>query len=313
MVLPDLHFGMSMPFPAAETASRARWLETLGYEYLSVGEHFMRGNPPSPTLAALPVLGVAAGATERIRLLSSVVLAPFYHPTVLAKLATTLDVASGGRLTLGVGVGGEFAEEFEAAGLEVKQRGSRTNECLDIVRRLWTEEHVTHKGRHFRLEDVTLSPRPIQSPHPPIWVAGRRDPAMLRAARYGDGWLPYFYSPQRYRDSVEKVTQAANRLGRDLTGFQWAFYPYISIYDSVDEAATVAARALGGQYLYQGDFIDIVREYCILGPVEQCVRRLQEYVEAGARYFVFSVTCPAEDRARHVEAISKEIIPALRG
>ena len=312
MASPELHFGMSMPFPVAETAARARLLEELGYECLSVGEHFMRGNPPSPTHAALSVLGVAAGATERIRLLSSVVLAPFYHPTVLAKLTTTLDVASGGRLTLGVGVGGEFAEEFEAAGLNVMQRGSRTNECLEVVRRLWTEEHITYQGRHFRLEDVTMNPRPTQTPHPPIWVAGRRDAAMRRAARYADGWLPYFYSPHRYRESVDKITQDAIGLGRDLSGFQWAFYPYISIYDTVDEAATVAAKALGGQYLYQGDFINIVRDYCILGPVEQCVRRLQEYVDAGVRYFVFSVACPREDRERHVEAISKEIIPALR-
>ncbi len=313
MTTPELHFGAGLALGAAETASQALWMEELGYEYLSAGEHFMRGNPPGATHAALPLLAVAAGATERVRLLSSVLLAPFYHPLMLAKLAATLDIASSGRLTLGVGVGGEFPEEFQAAGLNVKQRGRRTDECLAVVRRLWTEEHVTHQGRHFSLEDVTLKPAPTQQPHPPIWVAGRREAAMKRAARYGDGWLPYFYTPDRYRDSVSKITQLAAEEGRDLSGFQWAFFPYISIYPTETEAATVAAEALGGRYLYGGDFLNIVRNHCLLGPVERCIARLQEYVEAGARYIIFSVTGPREDRARQLETIAREIIPYFQG
>jgi probable F420-dependent oxidoreductase len=306
---PELHFGAGLALGAAQTARQARWMEGLGYEYCSAGEHFMRGNPPGPTHAALPLMAVAAGATEKIRLLSSVLLAPFYHPTVLARLTATLDIASGGRLTLGVGVGGEFPVEFDAAGLDVKQRGRRTNECLEILRRLWTDEHVTYQGRHFQLNDVTLNPRPTQRPHPPIWVAGRQDAAMRRAVRYGNGWLPYFYSPERYRDSVDKITRFAGEAGRDLTSFQWACFPYISIYPTVEEAARVAAEALGSRYLYRGDFINIVRNYCILGPVEQCISRLQEYIDAGARYIIFSVSCPLEDRARHIETIAREIIP----
>ncbi|MBM3943006.1 MAG: LLM class flavin-dependent oxidoreductase [SAR202 cluster bacterium] len=308
-----LRFGLSMPLGADETARQARWLEELGYEYFSAGEHFMRGNPPGVTHASLPLLAVAAGATEQIRVLSSVLLAPFYHPVVLAKLTSTLDIASQGRLTLGVGVGGEFPVEFEAAGLNVKQRGRRTNECLEAMRLLWTQEHVTYQGRHFQFYDVTINPQPAQKPNPPIWVAGRRDGAMLRAARYGDGWLPYFYSPERYRDSVAKIGQMADETGRDLSDFQWGFFPYISIYPTVEEAAAVAAEALGGRYLYGGDFINIVSPYCLLGPVERCIARLQEYIDAGAEHVVFSIACPREDRERHVEAIAKEIIPHFRG
>ena len=215
----ELRFGATMPLGGRETVWQARWLEGLGFDYLAVGEHFIRGNPPSPSYAALPLLGVAAGATERIRLLSSVLLAPFYHPTVLAKLATTLDVASDGRLTLGVGIGGEFPVEFKAAGLNVKHRGRQTDECLEVLRKLWTEECVTHKGRHFQLDNVTLSPRSVQDPHPPVWVAGRRDAAMVRAARFGDGWLPYFYSPERYQESLEKITAIASQDGRDMSRF----------------------------------------------------------------------------------------------
>ena len=231
---------------------------------------------------------------------------------MLAKFASTLDVASGGRLTLGVGVGGEFPVEFEAAGLNVRRRGSRTNECLEVVRRLWTQDRVSFQGRHFQLEDVALNPPPAQQPHPPIWVAGRRDAAMRRAARYGDGWLPYFYSPQRYRDSVEKITGMVAEEGRDISRFQWGFFPYISIYPTVEEAARVAAEALGGRYLYGGDFLEIVRNYCLLGPVESCITRLQEFIDAGARHIVFSISCPREDRVRHLETIAKELIPHFR-
>ncbi len=312
MTQPELHFGASLVLGAAEIAAEGRWLEELGYEYLAAGEHFMRGNPPGPTHAALPLLAVAAGATEKIRLLSSVLLAPFYHPLTLAKMTATLDLASGGRLTLGVGVGGEFPMEFEATGLTVRQRGRRTNECLAVLRRLWQGEEVSFTGRHFQLTGASINPPPAQQPHPPIWVAGRREAAMRRAARYGDGWLPYFYSPERYRDSVAQITRLAREAERDLAGFQWAFFPYIAIYPTEQEAAVAAATALGGRYLYGGDFLNIVRNYCLLGTPERCIQRLQQYIDAGARHIVFSVACPREDRVRHIETIAGEIMPYFR-
>ena len=312
MPQPELHFGASVVLGAAEIAAEARWLEGLGYEYLAAGEHFMRGNPPGPTHAALPLLAVAAGATENIGILSSILLTPFYHPLTLAKLTATLDIASGGRLTLGVGVGGEFPMEFAAAGLEVRQRGRRTNECLAVLRRLWSGAAVSYPGRHFQLEDVTLNPPPTQQPGPPVWVAGRRDAAMQRAVRYGDGWLPYFYNPERYRESVAKITDLAAADGRDLAAFQWAFFPYIALYPTEQEAAEAAAVALGGRYLYGGDFLNIVRRYCLLGTPQQCIDRLQEYIDAVARHIIFSVACPKADRVRHIETIAAEIIPHFR-
>jgi len=308
----DLHFGAGSALGVSETARQARWMEELGYEYFSCGEHFMRGDPPGPTHATLPVLAVAAGATDNLRVLSSIVLTPFYHPLMLARMTATLDAASNGRLTLGVGVGGEFPVEFEAAGLQVNQRGRRTDECLEVVRNLWTGEHVTFSGRHFNLTDAMINPTPVQQPNPPIWVSGRRDAAMSRAARFGDGWMPYFYDPERYRDSVGKINRFAQEAGRDMSNFQWAHFPYISIYPTEQEAAEVAAEQLGGRYLYGGEFLSIVRKYCLLGTVEQCADRLQEYIDAGARHIVFSISCPREDRARHLEVIAKELIPRFK-
>ena len=312
MVDQDLHFGANLTLEVGETARQAVWMEELGYEYFSAGEHFMRGDPPGPSHASLPVLAVAAGATRKIRLLSSIILTPFYHPLMLARMTATLDAASNGRLTLGVGIGGEYPAEFENAGLRVNQRGRRTDECLEIVRRLWTGEPVTFSGRHFQLNDARINPGAVQRPHPPVWVSGRRDAAMRRAARFGEGWVPYFFDPPRYRDSVEKIRGFAEAEGRSLGDFQWGFFPYISIYPTEQQAAEVAASQLGSQYLYGGEFMNIVRRYCLLGTPEQCAERLNEYVEAGARHIVFSITCPPEDRERHLSEISEKLIPLFR-
>ena len=135
---------------------------------------------------------------------------------------------------------------------------------------------------------------------------------MQRAARFGEGWVPYFFDPPRYRDSVEKIEAFADGRGRSLNTFQWGFFPYISIYETEQEAAEIAARQLGGQYLYGGDFINIVRRYCLLGTSEQCAERLQEYIDAGARHIVFSITCRPEDRERHIEDIAAKLIPMFQ-
>lgn len=313
MPRPDLHFGATLAGGIEETAPQARRLEELGYEYAATGEHYMRGNPPLPTGTAIPVLGVAAGATQRLRLLSGILLAPLYHPVMLAKLAATLDVASGGRLTLGIGIGGEFPVEFAALGVPVGRRGARTDECLRLVKRLWTEEHVSHTGRFYQLDDVTLQPPPLQQPHPPIWVAGRRAGAMRRAARYGDGWLPYFYSPERYRASVARITALAREAGRDLAGFQWAHYAFISIADTREEAAAIAAARLGGRYSSRAEMASIVGSYCILGPVQECIKQIEVYVEAGARHFIFAWYGEPQDIPRQMEMTAREIIPYFRG
>ena len=309
----DLHFGAGLALGVDQTAREARWMEELGYEYCSAGEHFMCGDPPRPTDATLPVIAVAAGATDQIRILSSIILTPFYHPLVLARMTATLDTASGGRLTLGVGVGGEFPVEFENAGIKVNQRGRRTDECLEVLLKLWTGEPVNFSGRHFNLKGAMINPTPVQQPNPPVWVSGRRDAAMARAARFGDGWMPYFYDASRYQDSVQKIKGFAAEAGRDMSRFQWAHFPYISIYPTEQEAAEVAAEQLGGRYVYGGEFLDIVRKYCLLGTVENCIRQLQEYIDAGARHIVFSINCRNEDRERHIEVIAKELIPHFRG
>lgn len=297
----------------SQAIETARTLEQLGFDFVADGEHIMRGMPPTASDAALVSLAAVAGATSRIRLLTAAVLTPLYHPVWLAKLTNTLDIVSGGRLTLGVGVGGEHPKEFEALGLSVEHRGARTDECLDALKRLWTQEKVSYHGRHFSFQGVSIVPPPVQRPHPPIWVSGRKEPAMRRAARIGNGWLPMFYSPQQYRDSVSQIRAFADETGNNLSGFGWGIFLFGSMYASREESARIAADALGQGFVSrERDWVDIVGSNCLLGSSRDWIRRLQEYVEAGARQFLLSWICRPEDDERHIRSVAEEIIPELR-
>lgn len=285
----------------------AQSAERLGYDYLTCGEHVMFHGPVSNSLIAL---ATAAGATEKIRLMSSIVLLPLYNPVMLAKQAAVLDVASGGRYHLGIGIGGEFPKEFEAIGVPVKQRASRSNEALELIRRLWTERDVTFNGRYTRFSGVTLDPAPTQKPHPPIWVAGRKEPAMRRAAKYANGWLPYMYTPEMLRESISKIEAFGREEGRDMSAFRPGLFIFTSVYPDRKEAEEVAARSLGKNYAQ--DFSKIAGRYVLYGSPEDCRKRLREYVDAGARSVMFSWACRHEDIEHNMETIAKEVLPAFR-
>src|SRR3954453_17516021 len=180
---------------AADPGADARALESSGFDYACAGEHVSFNVPVGNSFVSL---SVAAGATSRIRLMSTIVLAPLYPAALLAKLGAALHVASGGRYNLGVGVGGEMPKEFAACGVPVHERGARTNEALEIIRLLWSTDRAAFRGRFNSFDGVTIAPR---RDHPPaIWVSGRSDAAMRRTARFGDGWLPYMYPPERFAD-----------------------------------------------------------------------------------------------------------------
>ena len=156
-----------------------------------------------------------------------------------------------------------------------------------------------------------LNPTPVQQPHPPVWcLGGATRHAPGSPLRRGLGAL--FLRPRPLPRQRGEDSGFAAEESRRLDGFQWGFFPYISIYPTEKEAAEVAAHQLGGQYLYGGEFINIVRRYCLLGTPEQCAERLREYVDAGARHIVFSITCPPEDRERHLEDIARKLIPLFR-
>ena len=301
-----IEFGTALP-AVTGIAEFARKAEDLGFDFLACGEHVMFHGPVSNTFISL---SVAAGATQRIKLISSVVLLPLYPTAIVAKMGAALDVASGGRYNFGVGIGGEFPKEFEACGVPVNQRGARTNEALEVITKLWTEKNVTFKGRFTTLNEVTIEPAPVQKPRPPIWVAGRKEPAMRRTARYADGWIPYMYTPQQLHDSIESIHRFGKELGRDLSTFTPGLFIFFAVHVNGDEARQMAAERLGKQY--NQDFSKLVSKYALAGTPEECRKRLQEYIDAGARMIILPSACRAEHIEENIRLLAKEVIPAFR-
>ncbi|MFV0258928.1 MAG: LLM class flavin-dependent oxidoreductase [Acidimicrobiales bacterium] len=286
---------------ATDPAAEARELEADGYDFACMGEHVSFNVPVANSFISL---AVAAGATTAIGLMSTVVLAPLYPPALLAKLAASLHVASGGRYRMGVGIGGENPAEFDACGVPVRERGARTNEALEIVRLLWSTDRATFEGRFNRFAEVTIAPR--ADPPPPIWVSGRSEAAMVRAARFGDGWLPYMYTPEKLASSLEVI--AAHREQPDPV------QPGLFIWGAVHEDAATAERyaidALSKTYAQ--DFSKLVGRYAFAGTPDDVAARLGEFLDAGVTTLACSFACPGPAIAETRRLFTAEVLPRLR-
>ncbi len=286
-----------------EIMAIARRIEAAGFDSIWVGDHI---SFYVPILESLTLLSFVAGVTERVKLGTGVYLLPLRHPTTTAKVAATLDLVSGGRLILGVGVGGEFPPEFEASGVPVGERGSRANEALGILRKLWTEDGVAHEGRHFKFGPVSINPKPLQAGGPPIVVGGRKGPAFRRAGRLADGYLSHMCSPEMYRENLDAIRAHAEKAGRRAVPFRTAAFIFTILDDNYDAALDRAANLL--QMIYNRPFRDAAKKYCLLGRPEDCLEQMQGFVDAGCRQFVFS---PLMDGGEFVERCSREILPRM--
>jgi probable F420-dependent oxidoreductase len=241
MIAPQLSLGLR-PFAAADPGSWQPLLDLAcaadeaGFDRLSVSDHVVFGDhidqyarpelggsaggvqptgPDGHWLEPLTTLSVISGMTSRIRLSTAVLLAALRRPVVLAKMASTLDVLSGGRLDLGVGVGWQ-REEYDAAGLAFEERGKLLDQTLELCKRLWTEPTTTiHEGR-LEATRVHMMPKPVQPGGIPIWISGTVNPAMLRRlARFGAGWIPWGPAIADIRPALVRVRQHLTDAGRD--------------------------------------------------------------------------------------------------
>lgn len=300
-----IEFGTALP-TVTGTAEFARKTEELGYDFLGCGEHVMFHGPVSNTFISL---SVAAGVTTKIKLLSSIVLLPLYPAALVAKMGAALDVASGGRYNFGVGIGGEFPKEFEACGVPVNQRGPRTNEALEVITKLWTEKNVTFDGKFTKLNGVSIEPAPMQKPRPPIWVAGRKELAMRRTAKYADGWLPYMYTPDQLHDSIETINKLGKEYGRDMSSFVPGVFVFASVHADGDKARQMCSDKLSKQY--NQDFSKLISKYALAGTPEECQKRLKEYIDAGAKMVVLPSACAADYVDANTELLAKEVMPAF--
>ncbi|HKA56258.1 MAG TPA: LLM class F420-dependent oxidoreductase [Candidatus Binatia bacterium] len=232
IVLP--HFGS---FAREEAARRivaaAEAAEALGYSTVWVIDHIVLPakieggyafNPLDPFLEPLTVLGALALKTSRVKLGTAVLVLPYRHPIYTAKALATVDVLSGGRLVVGVGAGW-MEPEFTALGVPIAERGSRTNETIDILKALWTQETPGYAGRHFQFSDIKFIPQPVQKPRPPILVGGMTRGALQRVARRGDGWIALGKGPEDLKAPLDTLRELTAKAGRKLEDLRLSMLP----------------------------------------------------------------------------------------
>lgn len=301
----DLKFGLNL-FPHQWEAIQR--VEELGFDSAWTSEHIFFY---FPTFDALTALAAMAARTSRITLGTAVFLLPLRPAALAAKEIASVDIISGGRLILGVGVGGEYPKEFEAVGVPVKERGARTDEAIRVMKMLYTQESVTFEGRFTRLSGVNLQPKPTQPGGPPVWIAGRSDAAIRRAGRLADGYLPYLFSPERFRESMAKVREHAAKAGRDAAAITPGIYQFICLADSYEQAKQIAAADLSMRY--NQPFQNLVEGYCVMGTPDDCIKRLGDFAEAGVQHFILVPLVKSfDDFMSHVEVYAKDVIPKMR-
>ena len=254
----------------------ARRAEQLGFDGIWAGDHLQC---PAPGLDAVASIAACAAVTERVTLGFAVLLLGARQPAWTAKQLITIDRIAPGRLALGVGVGGEFPEEFEAAGVNVSQRGARLDEVLELLPALLGGQQVRHQGKALQLNAPALLP-PI-SKLPPVYVGGRGEPAMRRAARFGDAWMPMWLSPDKVRQRAGRLAELAAEHGRPAPALKLLLGVHV---DSDEARARDQARAyIKGQYRME---LDRVQRWTPCGSVQRVAEFLAGQVEAGVGEFV---------------------------
>ena len=264
--------------PAAELARLAARIEALGFDSLWAPDHVAFSQP---ICDPLQVLTACAAATTRLRLGTCVYLLPLRHPTHVAKMVASVDWLSGGRLTLGVGVGGEFPAEFAACEVPLRERGARADESIAVLRALWAGTEPPPGGSFFRVPPTSLAPLPPQIGGPPIWVGGRSEAAIRRAARLGDGYLGYFLDAAGIRTRMERI--------RELRGAEpivCALMAFGRIESDAQRALANTSRRLTA--MYGAGMESAAPRFGVVGTADACRARVRELAAAGVEHLVLS-------------------------
>jgi len=248
--------------------------------------------PDRPFFDTLTCLAFLAGCTEKIQLGMSVMVLPYRHPLHWAKIATTIDQLSTGRLILGVGVGW-MEEEFAAMNAPFKERGQVSDEQLTLLKQLWSEEHITFHGKYYQVDDIAFNPKPYQKPRIPIWVGGEGKPAQRRAGQFGDAWFPYFVrvTPQELLRRFNNVREEAKKAGRNP--------------DEIHFACCLPIELTPNNVAQEDDYLK--------GSIGQVTAAIQKFIDVGVIHIGLQFMIPHyPERQEQIERFAKEALPVLK-
>jgi probable F420-dependent oxidoreductase len=303
-------------------ATIARRGDELGYHFVLFGDHIVvprqiaspypytesgefPGSASGVAMEQLTVLAFLAGLTQSIRLVTSVIIVPHRNPLVAAKVLATLDVLSKGRLVVGVGVGW-MREEFEALGLPpFDERGAVTDEYIRAFKELWTSDNPSFEGKYCRFSNISFLPKPVQKPHPPIWVGGESRRALRRTAELGNGWYPISVNPQfplgepeQLAARLQRLAALANEVGRDPAEID-------VIYRTPDYQLTKdsmgAASSAGGRRPFVGNADEIAAD----------IRRFEAMGVGSLVLDLVRLSRNLDDMLRHMEALATQVWPRV--
>ena len=275
--------------------------EELGFDSVWVMDHLFNNGyirerlDDKPYYHPMATLSHISALTSRVKLGTSVLVLPYHNPVELAKYAATLDQMSGGRVVLGVGVGA-MTPEFDALGIPMSQRGSLTNESMDIMRELWSNEDPQYSSDRWQFEDLKFAPKPVQSeagsPHVPLWVGGGSPGALRRAARRGNGWHPSGTSAEEFAIGRQRVRELAESVGRDP--------------DELVMSARVEVEAHGGPSSQRA----ADRSRLPGDDPAGMVAGITAYQEAGVEHIVLAINTGDVGRLRELmHSIASDVIP----
>jgi alkanesulfonate monooxygenase SsuD/methylene tetrahydromethanopterin reductase-like flavin-dependent oxidoreductase (luciferase family) len=309
-----------------EAVEQARLAKQAGFDGLAAGHHYL--SPPYQSLQSLPLLARLAGEAPGLDLCLSVLLLAMLNPVQTAEEVASLDIMSAGRVIFGVGIGYRDIE-YEAFGMTAKERVPRLLEALRLIKLLWSEEVVTFEGRFFRVHDATSTIRPVQQPHPPIWIAANADAAVVRTARLGYSWL---INPHAALPTIERQWQRYRQALAEAARPMPATRPMIlelSVAPTHEEAVATARphleakyaayaewgqdKVLPGEESFRVDFADLARDRFILGTPEEAIAQIEERVRRlDTNYFIFRLGWPgmaAAEVLRAIELMGSHVLP----
>jgi alkanesulfonate monooxygenase SsuD/methylene tetrahydromethanopterin reductase-like flavin-dependent oxidoreductase (luciferase family) len=312
-----------------ELVEQVRAARRSGFDSVCVSHHYLL--TPFQMVQPLPTLGRLAAEAGSMQLVTNIFLLTIHTPAYVAEQVATMDVISGGRFIFGVGLGYR-PEEFQGMGVEMKTRVSRFVEILEVAKRLWTEDVVTHSGRHFRLSNATLTLKPVQRPYPPIWIAASGDAAFERAARHGDGCL---INPHASLRTVERqmalyrktLTEVGKPFPQDAPIFKEC-----SVARTREDALRQAEPYLLQKYKAYADwgldkpmpkdeslsvpYEELVRDRFIVGTPGECRGEIERYNRVlGVNHFLLRLQWPGMPQKLVLDQIALlggEVFPALR-
>jgi probable F420-dependent oxidoreductase len=255
-------------------------------------------------LDPLTLLGAAAGATQKIRLGTSVLLPGVRHPALLAKTLATLDFISNGRVTIGVGFGSR-ANDFTAVEVPFEGRGSRAVECVQLMKRLWTEDNVTHKGRFFNIQNLTIGPRPIQNPIP-IFTGGSAEVSLKRAGTWANGFICGSSAIPDFPSTWDKVASYAVAAGRNPNEIEKVGLTFMAIDDDTAKAVkTLEAYVMR----YYGRLRADVASTSLVGSGIAVAERIEAFLSRGLDTLIIGL---ADPDPKQLDLFGEKVLPQLK-